>query len=195
MSKSKKIILLLAILIALVLSFIGGQTFSKYITEVRGEGIAQVERWSFKVNGQDEEVQTINLASTCNNETLIDNKIAPGTEGTFKIVVDGTGSDVGINYTIKFENESTKPQNLKFIYNEKEYNSITELQEDLKGTINANDQEKTKTLNIKWKWAYEIGSNAEEIKANDQIDTQNAIDINNYTFNVIVSGTQVMPNA
>ncbi len=195
MSKSKKIILLLAILIALVLSFIGGQTFSKYITEVRGEGIAEVARWSFKVNGQDEEVQTINLASTCNNETLIDNKIAPGTEGTFKIVVDGTGSDVGINYTIKFENESTKPQNLKFIYNEKEYNSITELQEDLKGTINANDQEKTKTLNIKWKWAYEIGSNAEEIKANDQIDTQNAIDINNYTFNVIVSGTQVMPNA
>lgn len=195
MSKSKKIILLLAILIALVLSFIGGQTFSKYITEVRGEGIAEVARWSFKVNGQDEEVQTINLASTCNNETLIDNKIAPGTEGTFKIVVDGTGSDVGINYTIKFENESNKPQNLKFIYNEKEYNSITELQEDLKGTINANDQEKTKTLNIKWKWAYEIGSNAEEIKANDQIDTQNAIDINNYTFNVIVSGTQVMPNA
>ena len=195
MSKSKKIILLLAILIALVLSFIGGQTFSKYITEVRGEGIAEVARWSFKVNGQDEEIQTINLASTCNNETLVDNKIAPGTEGTFKIVVDGTGSDVGINYTIKFENESTKPQNLKFIYNEKEYNSITELQEDLKGTINANDQEKTKTLNINWKWAYETGENAEEIATNDQIDTQNAKDIANYTFNVIVSGTQVMPNA
>lgn len=195
MSKSKKIILLLAILIALVLSFIGGQTFSKYITEVRGEGIAEVARWSFKVNGQDEEVQTINLASTCNNETLIDNKIAPGTEGTFKIVVDGSGSDVGINYTIKFENESTKPQNLKFIYNEKEYNSITGLQEDLKGTINANDQEKTKTLNINWKWAYETGENEEEIATNDQIDTQNAKDIANYTFNVIVSGTQVMPNA
>ena len=195
MSKSKKIILLLAILIALVLSFIGGQTFSKYITEVRGEGIAEVARWSFKVNGQDEEIQTINLASTCNNETLIDNKIAPGTEGTFKIVVDGSGSDVGINYTIKFENESTKPQNLKFIYNEKEYNSITGLQEDLKGTINANDQEKTKTLNINWKWAYETGENAEEIATNDQIDTQNAKDIANYTFNVIVSGTQVMPNA
>lgn len=195
MSKSKKIILLLAILIALVLSFIGGQTFSKYITEVRGEGIAEVARWSFKVNGQDEEIQTINLASTCNNETLIDNKIAPGTEGTFKIVVDGSGSDVGINYTIKFENESTKPQNLKFIYNEKEYNSITGLQEDLKGTINANDQEKTKTLNINWKWAYETGENEEEIATNDQIDTQNAKDIANYTFNVIVSGTQVMPNA
>src|SRR5699024_12155209 len=49
-----------------------------------------------KVNGQAQEVQTINLASTCNNETLINNKIAPGTEGAFNIIVDGTGSDVGI---------------------------------------------------------------------------------------------------
>lgn len=195
MSKSKKIILLLAILIAIVLSFIGGQTFSKYITEVRGEGIAEVARWSFKVNGQDEEVQTINLASTCNNETLIDNKIAPGTEGNFKIIVDGTGSDVGIDYSIKFENESTKPQNLKFKYDEKEYNSIAELQEDLTGTINTNDPEKTKTLSIDWKWAYETGENVEEIAQNDKIDTQNAKSISNYTFDVIVSGTQVMPNA
>lgn len=195
MSKSKKIILLLAILIAIVLSFIGGQTFSKYITEVRGEGIAEVARWSFKVNGQDEEVQTINLASTCNNETLIDNKIAPGTEGNFKIIVDGTGSDVGIDYSIKFENESTKPQNLKFKYDEKEYNSIAELQKDLTGTINTNDPEKTKTLSIDWKWAYETGENLEEITQNDKIDTQNAKSISNYTFDVIVSGTQVMPNA
>ena len=195
MSKSKKIILLLAILIAIVLSFIGGQTFSKYITEVRGEGIAEVARWSFKVNGQDEEVQTINLPSTCNNETLIDNKIAPGTEGNFKIIVDGTGSDVGIDYSIKFENESTKPQNLKFKYDEKEYNSIAELQEDLTGTINTNDPEKTKTLSIDWKWAYETGENVEEIAQNDKIDTQNAKSISNYTFDVIVSGTQVMPNA
>ena len=195
MSKSKKIILLLAILIAIVLSFIGGQTFSKYITEVRGEGIAEVARWSFKVNGQDEEVQTINLASTCNNETLIDNKIAPGTEGNFKIIVDGTGSDVGIDYSIKFENESTKPQNLKFKYDEKEYNSIAELQKDLTGTINTNDPEKTKTLSIDWKWAYETGENLEEITQNDKIDTQNAKNISNYTFDVIVSETQVMPNA
>ena len=31
--------------------------------------------------------------------------------------------------------------------------------------------------------------------ANDKIDTQNAQDITNYTFDVVVTGTQVMPNA
>ena len=128
MSKWKKAIILLAILLAIILSFIGGQTFSKYISEVKGSGIAEVARWSFKVNGQTEEVQSINLASTCNNETLIGNKIAPGTEGAFNIVVDGNDSDVGIDYKIDFENETSKPQNLKFIYNDVEYDSITKLE-------------------------------------------------------------------
>ena len=195
MSKSKKVIILLAILIALVLSFIGGQTFSKYISEVEGTGIAEVARWSFKVNGQNEEVQTINLASTCDDETLIDNKIAPGTKGSFDIVVDGSGSDVGIDYQISFENESNKPQNLKFKYEDVEYNSITDLETALRGTINADDEEKTRALTVNWEWAYETGKDEQEILQNDLVDTQNAQNIINYTFDVIVSGVQVMPNA
>lgn len=195
MSKWKKAIILLAILLAIILSFIGGQTFSKYISEVKGSGIAEVARWSFKVNGQTEEVQSINLASTCNNETLTGNKIAPGAEGAFNIVIDGNDSDVGIDYKIDFENETNKPQNLKFIYKDVEYDSITKLENSLSGTINANDEEKTKTLTINWKWDYETGANENEILVNDKIDTQNAQNIVNYGFDVIVSGTQVMPNA
>lgn len=42
MSKKKKIIVIVAILSAIVISFLGGQTFSKYITEVKGTGSAQV---------------------------------------------------------------------------------------------------------------------------------------------------------
>lgn len=193
MSKKKKIVLIIAILSCILLSFIGGQSFSKYVSEVRGDGIAEVATWSFKVNGQKEEVQTIQLGSTCNNETLVNNKIAPGTNGSFNIIVDGTGSEVGIDYNIKFENESTKPTNLKFIYDGKEYTSIAKLENDLSGTIYANDEDKTRTLIVNWKWDYETGSTESEIAQNDKIDTQNAQDIANYTFNVIVSGTQVVP--
>lgn len=67
------------------------------------------------------------------------------------------------------------------------------MQEDLSGTINANDENKTKTLKIDWKWDYETGTTESEIEQNDKIDTQNAIDIAKYTFQVIVSGTQVAP--
>lgn len=88
MSKKKKIILSIAVLSCILLSFIGGQSYSKYVSEVRGEGMAEVATWSFKVNGQKEQVQTIELGSTCNNETLVNNKIAPGTSGSFNIIVD-----------------------------------------------------------------------------------------------------------
>ena len=191
----KKAVIIIAILVAIVLSFIGGQTYSKYVTEVRGDGTAQIATWDFKVNGQKEEVQTISLGSTYDNSTLVNGKIAPGTEGNFQIIVDATGSDVGIDYKIKFSDETTKPANLKFYYQEVEYNSILELGEALSGTINADDENKSKTFDIKWKWNYETGSNPTEIASNDKIDTQNAQEITNYEFDVIVSGTQVVPQA
>ncbi|MCI8759971.1 MAG: hypothetical protein HFJ34_02425 [Clostridia bacterium] len=193
MSKKKKILFIIAILSCILLAFVGGQSYSKYVSEVRGNGIAEVATWSFKVNGQKEQVQAIELGSTCNNETLVNNKIAPGTSGNFNIIVDGTGSDVGINYNIKFENETTKPTNLKFVYEGQEYNSIDELQTNLSGTIEANAQEKTRTITIGWKWNYETGNTQSEIANNDQIDTQDAQNIANYTFDVVVSGTQVVP--
>ena len=194
MTKKRKALFVLIVLLVILLAFIGGQAYAKYVSEVRGKGIAEVATWSFKVNGQKEQVEEINLASTCNNETLVNNKIAPGTTGSFNIIVDATGSDVGINYNITFTEEENKPANLKFFYNEQEYNSIKDLEEDLSGTIDANDDEgKSRTLNIKWEWLYETGSTEEEINANDLKDTIDGTNLENYTFDVVVTGTQVQP--
>ncbi len=193
MTKRKKVLLVSAILAIIIVAFIGGNVYSKYVSEVRGNGLAQVATWSFKVNGQQQDVQTINLASTAQPDTLINNKIAPGTKGSFDIIVDGTGSDVAIDYKIEFLDESAKPQNLKFKYLDNEYNSISELENSLSGRINANDENKSRTLKIDWEWKYETGSTEEEIIQNDKIDTQDAQNISEYTFNVIVSGTQVEP--
>ncbi len=195
MTKSKKIILAIAVLLCILLAFIGGQAYAKYITEIKGNGIAEVATWSFKVNDQKEHIQEIKLASTYNNETLVNNKIAPGTSGNFNIIVDATGSEVGIKYNIVFSDEANKPTNLKFIYEDQEYNSIQELENNLSGVINANEENKTKTLNIGWKWDYETGQEEEEIAANDLIDTKDAEKLQNYTFKVSVTGTQVEPQA
>ena len=195
MSKKKKVIIVSSILIIMLLAFIGGQVYAKYISQVRGNGIAEIATWSFKVNGQKEQVQEIKLVSTYNSETLVNNKIAPGTSGSFNIIVDATGSEVGIKYNIKFAEESNKPQNLKFVYGGKEYDSIKQLGDELSGTIAANEEDKTRTINVQWKWNYETGSSADQIYANDIIDTNDAISIANYTFQVIVTGTQVEPQA
>ena len=193
MTRKKKALIVLAILAVILLAFLGGQAYAKYVSQVKGQGIAEVATWDFKVNGQSEQVEEIRLASTYDNQTLVDNKIAPGTSGSFNIIVDASGSEVGINYNIDFTEEENKPQNLKFIYEDREYNSIEDLENNLSGVINADDEEKTKTLNIQWKWDYETGKTEEEINKNDIVDTQDSQSIENYTFKVIVTGTQVQP--
>ena len=192
MRKKKKIIFAIAIITAITLSFVVGQRYSKYMARVRGDGMAEIATWRFKVNEQ-EEVQKINLISTCNNGTLVNNKIAPGTSGSFNILVDATGSEVGIDYKIQFVEKSEKPKNLKFTNNDIEFNEITQLESYLSGIIQADEDNKTKNLTIGWYWPYETGTNPEEIAQNDKIDTKNAQEIANYTFNILVSGTQVVP--
>lgn len=193
MLKKKKIIFVIIVLSSIIMSFICGQVYAKYMSMLNGQGTADIASWSFKVNDNDEKIQTISLKSTVNNETLINNKIAPGTKGMFQIKLDATDAEVGINYKIVFENEKSKPTNLKFEYENKLYNSISELQSVLIGTINANDNEKIKNIIINWYWPYETGTTAKEINVNDNIDTQNGKMLDNYTFDVVITGTQVNP--
>ena len=193
MSKKKKIIAIVAILSAIVISFLGGQTFSKYITEVKGTGSAQVAMWSFKVYGDNEQTQNVKLASTVDDNTLVDNKIAPGTKGSFSIKIDGEGSDVGINYNIKVQNETQKPANLFYTYQGKTYTDLNELALEASGTINADDSIKVKEILVNWEWPYQTGSDEISKSKNDAQDTQDGKNISNYTFDIVVTGTQVIP--
>ena len=193
MSKKKKIIAIVAILSAIVISFLGGQTFSKYITEVKGTGSAQVAMWSFKVYGDNEQTQNVKLASTVDDITLVDNKIAPGTKGSFSIKIDGEGSDVGINYNIKVQNETQKPANLFYTYQGKTYTDLNELALEASGTINADDSNKVKEILVNWEWPYQTGSDEISKSKNDAQDSQDGKNISNYTFDIVVTGTQVIP--
>lgn len=193
MNKKKRILIALCIIFTMVISFFVGNTFSKYLSEVKGTGTAEIANWVFKVNGTDEVVRNVNLLSTYNNETLVDKRVAPGTNGFFNIVIDAGDSEVGVDYVVEFLNESKKPQNLVFTYEGVEYNSIQDLEENLSGTINANDEDRTREISIYWDWKYETGDNENEINENDIIDTNDAKELENYTFDVLVRGTQVMP--
>ena len=194
LSKKKKVILIVLSLVVLVATFFGGQTFSKYVTEVNGKGVANVAKWNFKVNESESKIQTINLSSTIDNSTLIDNKIAPGTSGDFEIKLDATGAEVGIDYKITFLNESNKPQNLVFTYQDTKFQNLKDMESALKGTILATEAQKEKVFNIHWEWPYETGTGA-EILTNDKIDTQNGKEIQEYTFDVLVEGVQTIPQA
>lgn len=189
----KKKILILLILLLIILVTLLGNTYSKYITKVEGKGVIQVAKWAFLVNGQTATMTNINLAQTYNASTLIANRIAPGTRGSFDIVIDATGSEVGIDYDVKFLNQNNKPTNLKFNYNGNIVSSINELEQFLNGNIPANSNEKIKTFTIEWFWNYETGNTKEEIASYDAKDTQDGKTLDKYSFDVVVTGRQVEP--
>lgn len=187
--KSRKLIMLLCALILLLAIGTGGYTYAKYRTAVNGGGSAQVAKWAFKVGNNTEEIQNIQLVNTVESSSLVNGKIAPGTSGQFFINIDGTGSEVGIDYTVKFANETNKPTNLVFTYGGQTYKSLSDLNENIKGTISVNNEVRTRKIQIMWQWAYETGSTA-EITQNDKTDTQEGTTPENYTFDIIVTGTQ-----
>lgn len=173
------------------LGVLGGNTYAKYFTKIDGEGTATVARWSFKANNETQTIANVKLTNIYNENKLLKGSIAPGTKGSFDIVLDATGADVAIDYSITFDNLKNKPTNLKFTYNGTTANSLEGLENVLKGRIGLNDA-RTKTLTINWDWDYQTGTNTSEIANNDKIDTNDAG--KTFTFDIIINGTQVNPS-
>lgn len=186
--KTKKLIILLCILLLLIGLGTGGYTYAKYKTTEKGGGQADIAKWSFKVGTEEEQIQNIKLANTVNKNTLVDGKIAPGTSGDFFINLDATGSEVGVDYEVKFTNEQNKPSNITFLYSGQKYNSLSEITA-IKGKIGVDEEHKSRRIQILWTWEYETGT-GEEINKNDVLDTQEGIADLDYSFDVSVIGTQ-----
>lgn len=191
-NKIKKLsIALVIILLVGVITIIGENTYSKYYTKIDGIGNAEIARWSFKANNDKETIEDIELINIYNENKLKANTIAPGTKGSFDIVLDATGADVAIDYAVTFDNLKNKPRNLKFTYNGTTADTLEGLENVLKGRIGLNDS-RTKTLTINWEWAYQTGTSASEISNNDSIDTNDAG--KEFTFDITIEGVQVNPS-
>lgn len=140
----------------------------------------------FMVDYEKINFRNINLLDTVNSKTLIKKKIAPGTSGSFNIILN---SNQRTRYQIKVKSESEKPLNLKFYINggKKEYSTLEELQDELVGILEKNIK---KVIEIKWEWKYEstIAGNSEELRLQDLQDTIDGMKIQKYKFNIYVVG-------
>lgn len=186
------------VLIGMTLVVIGtsaflGITNSKYTNKITGSGETEIAKWNFVVNDSTEQMQTIKLADTYDQESLINGRIAPGTSGTFDLVLDASGAEVGVKYKVDFDNETNKPSNLKFKYNDKVFDEIEDYEDVFTGIIDADDTNKTRTLTVDWIWNYETQDNGNTLEENDKTDTLEGLDALDYSFDITVTGTQVIP--
>ena len=60
-----------------------GMTHSKYINKITGNGETEIAKWHFEVNDATEQMETIKLAETYDENTLINGKIAPRNKWQF----------------------------------------------------------------------------------------------------------------
>ena len=191
-TKNKPVIILaLALILAIILSI---YAYSKYTSSYKGSSTSTVAKWSFKVNGHsDEEIGDIDFVQTIENQNnVVEKKLAPGTQGKFELTLDGTGSEVAIDYKIALT-ITEKPRNLK-IYEDSEYkNEVTEQngEFDITGSIPLEEVNTPLVKPVYWKWAYETGTTEEEIKSNDKIDTEDSK--KSVTMTIKVTGTQRNP--
>ena len=138
----------------------------------------KTNQYNIKVSKEKTVYEEVNLMQTIDNKNLINKKIEPGTSGDFEIVLT---SNYDLKYQIGFISKNTKPKNLQFYVSEegKKYNTLEELQQELKGKIRKNEVIK---ICIFWEWKYEI-----EPKA-DRQDTRDGENIKEYNFEIYTIG-------
>jgi len=168
--------------------------YAKYKTTLKGNGTATVAKWSFKVNGQTQTIPDIDLATKMKKvNNVAENKLAPGTEGSFELNLDATGSEVAIDYNIKLI-VTEKPTNLRF-YTDSSYTkeiTSTDGVMNVSGVMSLEEIKTIQTKTIYWKWAYQTGTAANDIVANDKIDTADSK--KSVTMTITVTGTKRNPS-
>ena len=188
------IILLLLVLIILSLLFMpfkGNKSLYNRIYDFINISVVKVDiedphRYVFDVEFDNLISSDISLPSTMNAKTVSKNKIAPGVNGEFAIIVSTKSSTVDMQYSIKFEDVSNeKPNNMRFKIkgNTEEYKTLQELEKRLKGIAFKNTE---KEIIIQWRWPYEIDD------TQDIVDTNDGKELNNYKFRIKVYGEEAI---
>lgn len=144
--------------------------------------------YNFKINYKNLNFTSIDLAETIDKDTLVYEKIAPGTSGSFNILLD---SNQNLKYKIEFNSVNEKPHNLNFKASKSgkvlgESNTLEELSEKLTGYINQNEKI---DITISWYWNFE---NEQDLENTDIQDTKDSENIKKYQFNVYAVGEEVL---
>lgn len=179
-----------AMVLTLVTASLVGGTFAKYTSTVTGAGTATVAKWNISLkNGSaeiTEDAKTITLINDNPKLTLDEGIVAPGAFGKLDLSVDGTGTQVDVEYTLKID--TTKlPSNIKFYKGdsavpENEYKS-TGISGKLTGAT------KTETIPVYWVWEDDGSNDAADLAAGTASTAGTAT-----TFDITLTATQITDN-
>lgn len=133
-------------------------TYGKYLTDLDEQTEIKIARWKILVNGDDvrnnSTTEKIITPVFKDNKNIEDNVIAPGAEGYFDLIIDGSNADVSFKYNIYTSiNEDSSVKDLIItgysINNEKK---IISNDPNLEDTISLNSENKIINIRVFIKW-------------------------------------------
>lgn len=213
MNKRKKLLLIaIALILLLLIALVFGYTYAKYINSREVTSTSATATWSFDgaiSNTNSETTKSISLAQTINKDSIISGKIAPGTSGNFKIIVNARGSEVDVDYDVLLKGEENhKPDNLFFtcedLVNSRDengnlikYYSLSDMlavdnqtnKSNMSGTIDKDNNNTVKVITVNWEWPYESTREGKTLAELDNQDTNDS-GITDYTFTLNILGKQ-----
>ena len=156
-----KFLLLYSLLVFFLLFY---STFSRYATVVEDVPVIEIANWEIKVN-ENEVVDgktlsnIITLIPDTTTQTTTDNKLAPGQNGHFDIIINPKGTEVAIEYTINLETANL-PTGLELTTYEILEDSISKNLENntISGEISLSEiaqgleETDVKTVRVYWIW-------------------------------------------
>ena len=175
----KKMSIFAMLLAAVVVtSYSVSGTYAKYTSKATGTDSARVAKWSFTVGDKDiatTDTFTFDLFNTTYTNVKSansDNVIAPGTEGSFDIVLTNE-SEVTAKYEIDYEVTNTANIPVEFSIDGGQIwtTSLADVAASEATTMNPDSSEAT--IKVQWRWAFE-GTGSENFKTaqTDETDTE-----------------------
>ena len=146
--KDRSILLIVLLVLVGLTSGYVSSTYAKYTSTIEKDSSATIAKWSFDEENSDTNL-IIDFASTYDPSTLVENRIAPGTAGSFSIALTNAETETGVDYTLSFGQAQGVPTNLKFYEDNSYSNEINITSDTLTGTLEPGD---ATGVEIKFYW-------------------------------------------
>ncbi len=181
------LLIVLLVLVGLTSGYVSS-TYAKYTSTIEKDSSATIAKWSFDEENSDTNL-IIDFASTYDPSTLVENRIAPGTAGSFSIALTNAETETGVDYTLSFGQAQGVPTNLKFYEDNSYSNEINITSDTLTGTLEPGDATGVE-IKFYWKWAYETANGDAADTANGSAGGSGGTKL---VLPVTITGTQTTP--
>lgn len=196
-SNGKTALIVFLLLVTIVAVILATYAWAKYTETFNGEATAQVAKWNVTATpGTEMFSKTF--------EHVVDERMAPGTDGSISASLDIHDTEVDVDYTMTLVSvtpvgEGVIPQNLVLkssdgavIYKN---NAIVSNGTIATGRIAQGSANKSVEKTLNWEWPYETGTTDAEKTANNKKDTDDGKKAGSFKVTYRIDAVQVQPVA